>query len=311
LNRRSVDHARILLNAERASRDDAGTAMDFEARAAPRSVETCKIGLLRKGKAQHAEPLAEWRFGIVIDAAVANAQVRIFESAGNLVGSELSNGQGQYEFDDLPGGAYRLEFSNPGFQRSIIDGLSLDGGGELTQNVTMQIGSVSETVQVSATMQNAQTETAVPGQLPPPGVEVGSGGEVGASGGVWSGSGGGVGGGVLVNRDTVFQLVLEQVSQFLALRCGGYFAHHLKNGRSHCNRKIVAQKAVVAALDAELAKRASDRQQIFDDQQRIRENLKALKGTAEERALTERYTKELSDQQTQLETLQRESADLQ
>lgn len=76
-------------------------------------------------------------------------------------------------------------------------------------------------------------------------------------------------------------------------------------------RKIVAQKAVVAGLHAELAKRANEKQQIYDDQQRIRENLKALKGTAEERALTERYTKQLSDQETQLEALRSESADLQ
>lgn len=76
-------------------------------------------------------------------------------------------------------------------------------------------------------------------------------------------------------------------------------------------RKIVAQKAVVAGLDAQLKRRSSEKQQIFQDQQRIRENLKALKGTAEERALTERYTKQLSDQETQLETLRREAADLQ
>ncbi|HEV2207115.1 MAG TPA: hypothetical protein VGR36_11270 [Candidatus Acidoferrales bacterium] len=76
-------------------------------------------------------------------------------------------------------------------------------------------------------------------------------------------------------------------------------------------RKIVAQKAVVAGLDAQLKRRSNEKQQIFQDQQRIRENLKALKGTAEERALTERYTKQLSDQETQLETLRRETADLQ
>ncbi|MGH9733507.1 MAG: hypothetical protein ACRD8A_02805 [Candidatus Acidiferrales bacterium] len=76
-------------------------------------------------------------------------------------------------------------------------------------------------------------------------------------------------------------------------------------------RKIVTQKAVVAGLDAQIAQRSKERQQIYDDQQRIRENLKALKGTAEERALTERYTKQLSDQETQLEALRRESADLQ
>jgi predicted nucleic acid-binding Zn-ribbon protein len=76
-------------------------------------------------------------------------------------------------------------------------------------------------------------------------------------------------------------------------------------------RKIVEQKNRVAALDAELTRREEETQKIYDDQQRLRENLKALKGSAEERALTQRYTQQLADQETRLETIQRETADLQ
>jgi hypothetical protein len=76
-------------------------------------------------------------------------------------------------------------------------------------------------------------------------------------------------------------------------------------------RKIVEQKNRVAALDAEISKRDEETKRIYDDQQRLRENLKALKGSAEERALTQRYTQQLADQETRLETLQRESADFQ
>jgi hypothetical protein len=76
-------------------------------------------------------------------------------------------------------------------------------------------------------------------------------------------------------------------------------------------RKIVAQKDRLASLDAEIARREAETTKIYDDQQRLRENLKALKGSAEERALTQRYTQQLADQETRLETLQRESADLQ
>ena len=76
-------------------------------------------------------------------------------------------------------------------------------------------------------------------------------------------------------------------------------------------RKIVAQKARVADLDAEITRREAETEKIYDDQQRLRENLKALKGSAEERALTQRYTQQLADQETRLETLQRESADFQ
>jgi hypothetical protein len=75
-------------------------------------------------------------------------------------------------------------------------------------------------------------------------------------------------------------------------------------------RKIIAQKNAVADLAAQIAAVNSKRQKIFADQQRIRENLKALKGTAEERALTERYTQQLANQENQLEDLQKQDAEL-
>jgi hypothetical protein len=76
-------------------------------------------------------------------------------------------------------------------------------------------------------------------------------------------------------------------------------------------RGIVAQKKVVADFDAMIKMQQKSIDQIFTDQGRLRENMKALKGSAEERALTQRYTQQLADQETRLETLQRESADLQ
>ncbi len=75
-------------------------------------------------------------------------------------------------------------------------------------------------------------------------------------------------------------------------------------------RGILEQKNRVAALEAQISSRKSETETIFDDQQRLRENLKALKGSAEENALTQRYTRQLADQETRLETLRREMAEL-
>jgi hypothetical protein len=72
--------------------------------------------------------------------------------------------------------------------------------------------------------------------------------------------------------------------------------------------KVIEQKNKVAALQDEVNKRENERQQIFTDQQRLRENLKALKGTPEEKALTQRYVQQLNDEETRLDTLQKESA---
>ena len=74
-------------------------------------------------------------------------------------------------------------------------------------------------------------------------------------------------------------------------------------------RKILDQKAQVAKLNDEAEARDQAISSIYDDQQRLRENLKALKGSAEEKALTQRYTQQLSDQETRLEKLRGEKED--
>jgi hypothetical protein len=68
-------------------------------------------------------------------------------------------------------------------------------------------------------------------------------------------------------------------------------------------RKITAQKAVVAGLEQEMESRQHDIDRIVDDQARLRENMKALKGSAEEKALIQRYTHQLDEQETRLDDL--------
>jgi len=50
---------------------------------------------------------------------------------------------------------------------------------------------------------------------------------------------------------------------------------------------------------------------IAEDQQRVRENMKALKGSSEEKALVERYARELNDQEDRVQSLQLEISALQ
>ncbi len=70
--------------------------------------------------------------------------------------------------------------------------------------------------------------------------------------------------------------------------------------------KILAQKAVVADLENKKSERDDEQMEIFDDQQRLRENLKSLKGSAEEKKLLERYTEQLDTQENRLEALRKE-----
>jgi hypothetical protein len=69
--------------------------------------------------------------------------------------------------------------------------------------------------------------------------------------------------------------------------------------------RITAQKAVVAKLEEEMENRQKDIDRIVEDQGRLRENMKALRGSAEEKALLQRYTRQLDDQETQLDALRK------
>jgi len=69
--------------------------------------------------------------------------------------------------------------------------------------------------------------------------------------------------------------------------------------------KITAQKAVIAKLEEEMENRQKDIERIVDDQGRLRENMKALRGSAEEKALLQRYTRQLDEQETRLDGLRK------
>ena len=76
-------------------------------------------------------------------------------------------------------------------------------------------------------------------------------------------------------------------------------------------RKIIAKKNEIAALDQQIQTRESQIKDINQDQQRLRENMKALKGSEEEKALLQRYTRQLNDQEDRLDAVRAEIAKLQ
>jgi hypothetical protein len=71
-------------------------------------------------------------------------------------------------------------------------------------------------------------------------------------------------------------------------------------------RQVLARKAEVARLTGEITQRQSEVDQISRDQERVRENMRSLKGSSEERQLVQRYVKQLDDQETRLDALRRE-----
>src|SRR5437660_609991 len=62
---------------------------------------------------------------------------------------QTTDGQGHYRFIDLPRGTYQLRFEIQGFEPLVRQGLEVNAGFAARVNVTLKVGSVSETVTVS------------------------------------------------------------------------------------------------------------------------------------------------------------------
>jgi hypothetical protein len=76
-------------------------------------------------------------------------------------------------------------------------------------------------------------------------------------------------------------------------------------------RRILGQKNQISDLQRQIKFSAVELDAIAKDQVRIRENMKALKGSAEEKVLLQRYTHELDSQEDRLGILGKDIAELQ
>ena len=74
--------------------------------------------------------------------------------------------------------------------------------------------------------------------------------------------------------------------------------------------RILKQKLLIGQIESQVADRKHEADQIAADQSRVRENMKALKGSSEEKALLQRYVGQLDSQENRIAALRKESADL-
>src|SRR3954447_12149789 len=92
--------------------------------------------------------------GIVSDpsgAVVANAKVTLRNSLSGDVRESTTDSQGYYTFASVPVGTYNATIEAPGFQGYKINDISLGGGERRNVNVSLQVGSTNQTVEVTGT----------------------------------------------------------------------------------------------------------------------------------------------------------------
>src|SRR4051812_27147935 len=99
-----------------------------------------------------AVPVAEGTGGIPAASAGAlpTAQVIMTETNKQSSRTVLTDPTGHYVLTNLPVGPYRLEVKANGFKDYQQTGIVLQVNNNVQINVTMQVGSISERVEVSA-----------------------------------------------------------------------------------------------------------------------------------------------------------------
>ncbi len=100
--------------------------------------------------------------GTVFDptgAAVPNAQVTAIATATNLSRQATTTANGHYTLTLLPPGDYRIEVEAPGFRKLVQTGTSLQINQQAEVNLTLQVGEVSQTTQVTGQAPLLETES--------------------------------------------------------------------------------------------------------------------------------------------------------
>jgi predicted heme/steroid binding protein len=92
-------------------------------------------------------------------AAVPNAKITVQNQSG-VQREAATNESGYYVISNVPPGLYAMTAEAPGFQKYVANDNKLDSASNLVINATLVVGSTSETVEVTGSTQQLQTESA-------------------------------------------------------------------------------------------------------------------------------------------------------
>jgi hypothetical protein len=81
---------------------------------------------------------------------VPGATVNMTETDKGTVHTVTTTSEGRYTFNNLPTGPYRLDAQAKGFKNYVQTGIVLQVAENLTQNIALQVGALTETVEVTA-----------------------------------------------------------------------------------------------------------------------------------------------------------------
>ena len=97
-------------------------------------------------------------------AAVANAKVGVMEIKTGVKRQAITNESGNYQFENLPPGLYQVVVDHEGFKKVTRTDIDVIVNSDVRVDLTLQPGSASETITVSAEVPILQTDRADTGR---------------------------------------------------------------------------------------------------------------------------------------------------
>ncbi len=98
-------------------------------------------------------------------AVVTGALVTVTNEGNATQRQTATNANGYYVVPNLPVGTYSVSAESAGFKKTVQSGIVLDSAARLNIDLTLTVGAVTESVQVSAVSAQVQTETATVGRV--------------------------------------------------------------------------------------------------------------------------------------------------
>ncbi len=106
--------------------------------------------------------------GIVTDsqgASVTNATVAMTSDTTKIARTTATNGAGEYVFNAVTPGVYSIAVTMDGFKKSETSGIRVDSGNTVPFDVKLQMGSTSQSIEVSASEPLIDSGTSYNGQV--------------------------------------------------------------------------------------------------------------------------------------------------
>jgi hypothetical protein len=98
-------------------------------------------------------------------AVVPAARISITQTDTNVESLSVSNSDGLFRVPSLIDGPYRVVITAPGFRKQIHDGITLRIGENLNVEAKLDVGSATESVEVTGALPLLDTQTSSTGQV--------------------------------------------------------------------------------------------------------------------------------------------------